>query len=147
MDTPMDSGLDGTGQRVEIGEAARRLGISTDGVRKRLKRGQIAGGKTEDGHWYVIFPAESIPVLDDESSLDAAPGPSSDVVDRLLDRLDERDRRIEALERERAEIYGRTGYLQAQLEAARERIKLLEGPKDTQPGLSKTRRWWQWWKH
>ena len=143
--------MDETGQRVEIGEAARRLGITTDGVRKRLKRGQLRGGKTGDGRWYVIFEAESTPVLDSESDLDNEPDPSSMIVDRLLDKLDERDRqlderdrRIETLERERFELAGRLGYFQAQVEEARERIRLLEAPRET-PKVEKLkgRAWWE----
>ena len=136
--------MDETGQRVKIGEAARRLGITTDGVRKRLKRGQLRGGKTEDGRWFVVFEAESTPVLDAESDLDNEPDPSSMIVDRLLDKLDERDRRIEALERERFELAGRLGYFQAQIEEARERIRMLEAPKETaKVEGAKRRSWWQ----
>ena len=39
-----------------MGEAAERLGISEDAVRKRLRRGTLAGGK--DGkEWYVFLRA------------------------------------------------------------------------------------------
>ena len=39
-----------------MGEAAERLGISEDAVRKRLRRGTLAGGK--DGkEWYVLLRA------------------------------------------------------------------------------------------
>jgi len=39
-----------------VGEAAERLGISEDAVRKRLRRGTLAGGK--DGkEWYVFLRA------------------------------------------------------------------------------------------
>ena len=137
--------MDEAGQRVEIGEAARRLGITTDGVRKRLKRGQLRGGKTEDGRWFVLFEAESSPVLDTESDLDNEPAPSSMIVDRLLDKLNERDRRIEALERERFELAGRLGYFQAQVEEARERIRMLEAPRETVK-VERLKRWWEIWK-
>ena len=37
-----------------MGEAAERLGVSEDAVRKRLRRGTLAGGK--DGkEWYVLL--------------------------------------------------------------------------------------------
>ena len=43
-------------ERVTVGEAAERLGISEDAVRKRLRRGTLAGGK--DGkEWYVFLRA------------------------------------------------------------------------------------------
>jgi excisionase family DNA binding protein len=41
-------------ERVTVGEAAERLGVSEDAVRKRLRRGTLAGGK--DGkEWYVLL--------------------------------------------------------------------------------------------
>jgi len=43
-------------ERATVGEAAERLGISEDAVRKRLRRGTLAGGK--DGkEWYVFLRA------------------------------------------------------------------------------------------
>ncbi len=52
----------------------------------------------------------------------------------------ERDRVI-ALEQERAELYGRLGFYQAQLEQAKERIALLEAPQHTPK-----RPWWRFWE-
>ncbi len=40
---------------LEIGEAARILGISTEAVRKRIKRGSLKAQKKEDGQWLVIL--------------------------------------------------------------------------------------------
>ncbi len=41
---------------VGVIEAARMLGVSTDAVRARLRRGTLAGEKV-DGEWQVIIPA------------------------------------------------------------------------------------------
>jgi len=40
---------------LEIGEAARILGISTEAVRKRIKRGSLKAQKNGDGQWLVIL--------------------------------------------------------------------------------------------
>src|SRR5690242_6968830 len=40
---------------VPIPEAAARLGVSTDAIRMRLKRGTLAGWKL-DGRWGVVLP-------------------------------------------------------------------------------------------
>jgi len=40
---------------VEIGEAAKVLGISTEAVRKRIKRGSLKARKNGDGQWLVIL--------------------------------------------------------------------------------------------
>jgi excisionase family DNA binding protein len=37
---------------LSISEAAQRLGITTEGVRKRIQRGQLAAHKV-DGRWFV----------------------------------------------------------------------------------------------
>jgi len=42
---------------LDIGEAAARLGVSADTLRKRLQRGKIQGFKGADGAWKVVFPA------------------------------------------------------------------------------------------
>jgi len=44
--------------RTTIAEAAKRLGVSTDAVRKRLNRGQLDGEKV-GGVWVVFLPAET----------------------------------------------------------------------------------------
>jgi len=51
---------DGAGQAVPVVEAAARLGLAPETVRKRLWRGQMAGEK-RDGQWYVVLPTDSVP--------------------------------------------------------------------------------------
>jgi excisionase family DNA binding protein len=65
--------------------------------------------------------------------------------------LAERDRRITDLEQERFQLAGQLGFYQAQLESAREQIKLLEAPKTSSgpevPSSPASRRaWWQFWR-
>jgi len=43
-------------ERVTVAETAERLGISEDAVRKRLRRGTLAGGKAGNA-WYVLLHA------------------------------------------------------------------------------------------
>ena len=75
------------GQGVPIGEAAQRLGLNVDAVRKRIKRGTLVAYK-EDERWYVVLdgvlpgvqPAASYPagspvqdaVQDDQPPFEAA---------------------------------------------------------------------------
>jgi hypothetical protein len=47
--TKPDNGLD-------IAEAAARLGVSSETVRKRLQRGKLKGFKADDGSWRVVLP-------------------------------------------------------------------------------------------
>jgi hypothetical protein len=52
------------------------------------------------------------------------------VVDRLQRQAEAQAEQIAKLQDERAELYGRLGYLQAELTQARERILALEAPKE-----------------
>jgi hypothetical protein len=53
-DTPRDNVQDNELIRLEISEAAVQLGITPDGVRKRIRRGQLAAVK-QDSRWYVVL--------------------------------------------------------------------------------------------
>lgn len=58
-----------TGHRpdiVDVAEAARRLNVSHDAIRSRLRRGTLEGEK-RGGTWYVTLPADA----------DGAPGQAS----------------------------------------------------------------------
>jgi excisionase family DNA binding protein len=42
-------------QGIPLSEAAERLGVSTDVVRKRVKRGTMPAYKGDDGRWYAVL--------------------------------------------------------------------------------------------
>ena len=126
---------------VSIAEAAKALGLSEWAVRRRVKSGKLPAIRVErpQGYeWRISL---------DQLALDGDPPPgvqSADDRDPALAALvaqlaDERQRTAE-LEQERAELYGRLGYFQAQLEATRgqlqaaqARILELEAPKGRVP--------------
>lgn len=53
-----------------VAEAAARLGVTPDAIRRRLHRGTLAGDKTDDGQWRVWLPD-----LDPERDPEQPPGP------------------------------------------------------------------------
>ena len=59
-------------EQVDIATAAARLGMSLDGVRKRIKRGQLQGGKV-DKRWYVVLPVEQTTSTGSLDGLDKPP--------------------------------------------------------------------------
>jgi len=64
--------------RVTVREAADRLGVTTDAIRQRIKRGTIPHDKGEDGLTYVyVSPSETVT----DASADRA---RQDVTDTLL---------------------------------------------------------------
>jgi hypothetical protein len=57
-----------TGREVPLGEAADLLGLTTEALRQRLKRGKSLRGVKRAGEWYVLL---------DQSQLDGQPVASS----------------------------------------------------------------------
>jgi hypothetical protein len=55
MDADQDTRQDTQQDGVPLVEAAERLGLTPETVRKRLQRGSLAGYK-RDGLWYVVLP-------------------------------------------------------------------------------------------
>jgi excisionase family DNA binding protein len=133
-----------------LDEAAQSLNVSVATVRRRVKEGRLVARLVPgaDGQEYRItlhrngiYPAE---VRRGGAALSTREPGHADgrAVLRLSDLLStlalqheeamrERDERIRLLEHERAELYGRLGTYQGQLEAARERLALLEMPGET----------------
>ena len=120
QDVSRDGPQDGPGHRsirLSVLQAAERLGITQDAVRKRIKRGYIEWEKDEDGRLYVwVNPAETAKETSSETSKDV-----DDAV--LLDYVETLKGRIQHLEEESR----RKDHL---LAAALERIPAIEAPQD-----------------
>jgi len=138
--TGPDNGLD---TAIDSHQASLILGISEDGVRKRVIRGTLRGYK-DCGRWYVYLP-------DGVGTNSTTPTDSPDSVQTPM--VDGKDLAIAAME-------ARAASLEKQLEATGERISSLEGQlqtKDTQIDqlhhlLAQTalsaapaRPWWKIW--
>jgi hypothetical protein len=84
-------------ERVNVAEAARRLGVSQDAVYKRIKRGTIPWEKGTDDKTYVWIEEEDAstdgPIPSSEKSYDQSVDSSTDP---LLDELRDRVRFLEA---------------------------------------------------
>ena len=115
-------------QRLTIHDAARRLGISEDAVRMRVKRGTLPADK-EGGRLYVL--------LDIEPTSE----PTTDRTDELIEELKDRVHRLEyQLDQERearTEERRRHDTVIAQLSRANEEqartIRQLEAPAESPP--------------
>jgi hypothetical protein len=112
-------------QRLTVHDAARRLGISEDAVRMRVKRGTLSADK-EGGRLYVL--------LDIEPTTE----PTTDRTDELIEELKDRVHRLEyQLDQERearTEERRRQDTVIAQLSRANEEqartIRQLEAPSE-----------------
>src|SRR5215204_1518920 len=70
--------------RLSVADAATRLGISTDTVRRKLKRGQLQAKRDNQGQWWVEVPADAKPA---EPVQHAAYEPRADPVGALIEEL------------------------------------------------------------
>jgi hypothetical protein len=151
-----NSGSPGGGLWLPLGEAARRLGVTPDAIRKRIPAGR-ARARKRGGRWLVWVTAAELAAsgrLDEpewaaEAEADepepgtgqtgipggtgtllaAAPQSSSETELRLLGL-------VEKLQEENRNLAGQLGFREAQLQQAHERIRLLEAgpPPDSAPG-------------
>jgi excisionase family DNA binding protein len=170
MSVQVDSSL-------SVQEAAARYGVSEKTIRRRIKSGtlpafqqptsqgfewrvQVDGaaaqvdsmGAQVDGQPVQVPPQTTVQV--DSTEEPAAPAAADAALLKSLDMVDR-------LQRENLELAGQVGFLQAKLQAAEQRILLLEAqsveqpteieaetkPGDTQaPGQEETRRGRPWWR-
>ena len=110
-DTGTDTGTDT--DRVSLVEAARRLGVSKDAVRKRARRGSIPHDRDPDGTVYVYVPA----------GVDTSTEARSALLDAYRDRIESLERQLAA---ERS-AHGETRRIAAMLA---QRVPELEPPRD-----------------
>jgi DNA-binding MarR family transcriptional regulator len=125
QDASQDGPRDGPGRdsiRLSVPQAAERIGITQDAVRKRIKRGYIEWEKDAEGRLYVwVDPTET----GKETSSNTSSETSQDVdAPVLLDYVETLKERIHHLEEESR----RKDHL---LAAALERIPAIEPPPDT----------------
>ena len=93
--------------RVTVAEAAERLGVKEQTVRKRISRGTLRSDKDEDGRVHVYIQHTSEDIDEDETSSDALVDSLQDQIGYLRDQLDaerranEQNRRLLAAALER----------------------------------------------
>ncbi len=143
---------------VPIAEAAARLGISVDAVRKRIQRGTLTGQKTDTG-WTVVWTE---PDIRPDTVQTPVPEPSAlvdelrDHVAYLRDQLDrEREARSDADRRHAAEIERRDVLMREALDRvpaigaghdAPSASPAAPGAAETPaPGSDASPAWWRFW--
>jgi len=106
---------------LSIKEAAKVLGISPNTIRARIKSGELMAGKVKGAtgeQWRVFVDAPDKPLVPESVG--------SAEVSRLLDIIEKQSELLAAQSGRLETAAGQIGYLQAQLEAGKETIKLLE---------------------
>jgi len=123
---------------VTIGEAASILGVSTEALRKRIKRGTLKAHKNGGGQWLVVLDGTEAR----ESTNDGSDGGAHDVTTDILrpsgaveDAL--RDE-VTFLREEISFLHQEVARLDTIIIALTQNVKLLEAPKWEQQSVS----WW-----
>ncbi len=77
------------GRGMPIGDAAKHFGVTTQAIRKRIKRGTLLATKGEDGTWTVYLPDDD-PVgdTDQDAGRDVVAAASIDALNRLVAQLE-----------------------------------------------------------
>ena len=161
--------MEGQTDQVTLEEAARRLGITVAGVKKRLQRDQLHGVKV-DGRWRIVFlngdsTATTGPDLAGTS--DSRPSLLGDTSETVRDAY---ERLVAAKDAELARLTDQLHFLQRELESRSEelrrkdhiiaalaaRLPELTAPTTTTPAEASTsqpeapaestkRPWWRFW--
>ena len=125
---------------MSVKEAALHLGIDEKTVRTRVKAGTLPALKVSrpQGHTWRVFP-DGLPTHVDPDAViqvdpppDSHMGPDSSQVDDHVDPAP-LIQLVERLHTENTQLAGQVGFLQAKLQEAQERIRLLEAPRDPEP--------------
>src|SRR5215203_6172916 len=90
-----DTAQAGTQDRVTIQEAARRLGVKEDAIRKRIQRGTLKHKKAAEGRVYVWIDSDADASQD--TSRDAYQAAAEDIRSELVEELRDRVRSLERI--------------------------------------------------
>jgi hypothetical protein len=120
-------------ERVSIPEAARRLGVTQDTIRRRIRKGELAAYQEPRPQGYVWF----VDVPEEELSSEEPPYPDCkeetgevqllrEVMELLREELKTKDRQLQAREREVQELH-----------------VLLQQSQTALPAAGDHRSWWR----
>lgn len=79
--------------RMTIPDAARALGLTSEAVRGRVKRGTLPSERADDGTVYVLVEGDQV-ATDHQPTADP-PRDQSELVDELRDRIESLERQLE----------------------------------------------------
>ena len=109
-------------ERLSVGEAAARLGVTRDAIHKRIRRNSIRHEQGEDGRFYVYVDTSTIGA---DTSTDMSAAARAELLEELRERLHFVERQLEEERQARTEERRRHDTLMAQL---MQRIPELEPP-------------------
>ena len=138
MGEGQDAAQDAAQDRVTIQEAARRLGVKEDAIRKRIQRGSMRPEKAEDGRVYVrVDTTQNASQDKTQTTQDATQDKTQTTQDERLEDLREQVGYLRRQLDEEREARRRADTIIAQLARANEAqahtIRELEAPSEAPP--------------
>ncbi len=147
--------------RLSLKAAAEVLGISEDGVRKRLKRGSIPHDRDETGKLYVYLDASETKADTSADTSADAPGAGAghQIGDRdeLIEELRDRVRALEEANRETRRLLAgaleripaieppETPGAPERPSEEPEKVDVADRPEEAQKGAERRSSWWRKW--
>ena len=128
---------------VEIGEAAKVLGISTEAVRKRIKRGSLKALKNGGGQWLVILDEARFTAAARDNGGDGVQASVATTMNlvRSSAAIEEALRdEVDVLREEVTFLREEISRLDTIIMTLTQNIKLLDAPRQTQPQPRMS--WW-----
>ena len=146
MDSDQANGL-------PLAEAARRLGISENALRKRVRRGTVAAAKGADGRWYVYLPTDTGQAIGQATATPSGQAPDAltdalrQEVEWLREQLSRKDQTIVALAARVADLADRIPALGAGADTTTTRQDAPGATERREPGQDAPLPWWRrWWR-
>ena len=129
--------MDGVTERLTVREAAARLGVTTDAIRQRIKRGTIPHEKGEDGLTYVYLTpsgdvTDTVTEAPSEAVTEALLSAYEDQITFLRRELERKDTIIMSLVQRVPE-----------LEPSETPVSSSDFPADNTPPEQEHRSWWR----
>jgi hypothetical protein len=140
-----DAGVDG----VDIAEAARCLGISSQAVHKRIRRGSLNARK-DGGRWYVVLPGVMDRSTSSGKDADSPAGKTlgrTDGVDAsrtLVDSLQDEVKWLRSQLAERSEEIRRRDMIIGALAQRPTALPTTITHEEAPPPVRERRHWWSW---
>jgi excisionase family DNA binding protein len=142
-------------EKVPVAEAAQRLGISIDTVKRRIASGKLSGTRDNRGYWLVDLPPDNseaahpaqAPIARMRAAAVTARDEENELTAQLRSQIQDLKAQLEKTETDRAawearflaaDERHRTEMLAERAAAAEERAKLLDLIQTTKT----RRRWW-----
>lgn len=113
-------------ERLGIAEAAARLGVSVDTMRRRIRKGEVTAARDNSNRWMIELPADTPPPFMPGQPAHAAVADTAGVADALRAQVADLVARLDRAETREAELHAAAERQGRELTAAQLRATIAE---------------------